>query len=289
MTPKDTELQFSQSVNRARLTRAQFAAEHVELPSGVDYDFSWSGESNYVARLDVLFEKNLYVVDGVTTALGADARGRNTFLPSGSAVSGSCRLVDRRNHLTLVYFDRDFLTTRCNEPPKNLTPRLHFIDRDLGGTLEKIDRLLQDDSLVDDILFDALVLLAAIEATRRTGSEIEIPRGGLSASQARRMRDFIEENLHREISLGDLADIACLSEFHFSRAFQESFGASPYRYLLTQRVERAKALLREGDQPILEVGKLTGFRNASQFSRTFRTITGETPRDYQRRASKRHP
>jgi AraC family transcriptional regulator len=283
MRESDFQLEFSQPVERTRLARPEFAAERIELKGGEHYDFSWKGESNYLALLDLVLERGSIWVDGRLTTPPTDLRDRLIFLPEGSSAVGTNKLAPRNSQMTIVYFDSDFLSRRCNEPQIDAPARLHVVDRGLGDTLHKIERLIEDPSLVDDVLFDALVLLAAVEATRAPGVKPDAPVGGLSAVQKNRMRDFVAANLLREIGLSDLAKIACLSEFHFSRAFQQSFGASPYRYLLVQRVERAKELLRAGDLPLKEVRERTGFKNASQFSRTFRSITGESPRQFQRR------
>lgn len=277
------QLEFSQSVERTRLARPGFAAERIEFKGGEHYDFSWKGEANYVALLDVVVERGTVWIDGRLRTQPTDLRDRLTLLPAGSSFVGTNKLAPRNNQLTIVYFDANYLSTRCSEPPREVTPRLHVVDRGLSDTLHKIDRLIEDPSLVDDVLFDALVLLAAVEATRQPTAKADAPAGGLSVVQRNSTRDFVEANLHREIGLRDLANAAGLSEFHFSRAFQHSFGASPYRYLLARRVERAKQLLREGQLPLKEIRELAGFRNASQFSRTFRSFTGESPRQFQRR------
>jgi len=74
-----------------------------------------------------------------------------------------------------------------------------------------------------------------------------------------------------------LAKVSGVSEAHFARSFKEAFGVPPHRYLLTCRIERAKALLRETDLPILDIALQTGWQSLGTFGRTFRDITGESP------------
>lgn len=74
-----------------------------------------------------------------------------------------------------------------------------------------------------------------------------------------------------------LARVSSVSAAHFARSFKEAFGVPPHRYLLTRRIERAKALLRDSDLPILEIALQTGWNSLGTFGRTFRDVTGESP------------
>lgn len=74
-----------------------------------------------------------------------------------------------------------------------------------------------------------------------------------------------------------LARISGVSPAHFARAFRQAFGVPPHRYLLTRRVERAAALLRETDASITDIAFQTGWSSLGSFSRTVRDITGKTP------------
>ena len=71
-----------------------------------------------------------------------------------------------------------------------------------------------------------------------------------------------------------------LSPHHFSLVFKNTFGTTPHHYLLLQRVEKAKRLLASGEQSIGEAALEVGFANQSHFTRMFRRIIGETPREY---------
>lgn len=74
-----------------------------------------------------------------------------------------------------------------------------------------------------------------------------------------------------------LARVSNVSEAHFARSFKEAFGVPPHRYLLTRRIERATALLRDTELPILEIALQTGWNSLGTFGRTFRDITGDSP------------
>ncbi len=96
-------------------------------------------------------------------------------------------------------------------------------------------------------------------------------------ARLRRVFDYIEANLGRDLGLVELAEVACLSPFHFSRLFARAAGVGPQRYVLQRRVERAKALLRQGDVPLAAIAQELGFADQSHFTNAFRRETGETP------------
>jgi len=82
---------------------------------------------------------------------------------------------------------------------------------------------------------------------------------------------------HEEWPVPRLASVSGVSEAHFARSFKDAFGVPPHRYLLTRRIERASALLRDTDLPILDIALETGWNSLGTFGRQFRDITGESP------------
>ena len=106
---------------------------------------------------------------------------------------------------------------------------------------------------------------------RQTNQDPELLRRLLRA------KDRMDAASHEEWPVPRLASVSGVSEAHFARSFKQAFGVPPHRYLLTRRVERAKALLRETDLPIIEIAFQTGWASLGTFGRTFRDITGESP------------
>ena len=82
---------------------------------------------------------------------------------------------------------------------------------------------------------------------------------------------------HEEWPVRRLARVSGVSEAHFSRSFKQAFGVPPHRYLLTRRIEKATALLRDTALTITEIAFQTGWSSLGTFGRTFRDITGKTP------------
>lgn len=92
-----------------------------------------------------------------------------------------------------------------------------------------------------------------------------------------RAKDRIDAASHEEWPVERLASVSGVSEAHFARSFKDAFGVPPHRYLLTRRIERAKALLRDTDMPIIDIMMETGWQSLGTFGRVFRDITGQSP------------
>ena len=92
-----------------------------------------------------------------------------------------------------------------------------------------------------------------------------------------RARDRMDAASHEEWPVGRLAEVSGVSEAHFARSFKQAFGIPPHRYLLTRRIERAVALLRETELSITDIAFDTGWASLGTFGRTFRDITGDSP------------
>ncbi|MGD1899803.1 MAG: helix-turn-helix domain-containing protein [Phormidesmis sp.] len=105
----------------------------------------------------------------------------------------------------------------------------------------------------------------------------------LAQSQLARLVDYIEANLEQDLSISDLATLTGMSPSHFSRAFKHSVGIAPYQYVLQQRVERAKQLLKQRAISISEVALACGFANQTHLTKVFRKLAGTTPKAYQQR------
>ncbi len=98
-----------------------------------------------------------------------------------------------------------------------------------------------------------------------------------------RAKDRMDAASHEEWPVSRLASVSGVSEAHFSRSFKDAFGLPPHRYLLTRRIERAKALLRDSDEAIIDIALSTGWNSLGTFGRVFRDITGESPSELRER------
>ena len=111
-------------------------------------------------------------------------------------------------------------------------------------------------------------------------------RGGMPRTRLKRVLEYIAAQLHEELSLTALAEIAGMNLYYFSRLFKQSTGLSPHRYVLDQRIRRAQHLLRTSDMTILEASVRTGFADQGHFTKVFRRFVGLSPTEYRNQAGK---
>jgi AraC family transcriptional regulator len=103
---------------------------------------------------------------------------------------------------------------------------------------------------------------------------------GLSKHKLNQTLEYIHTHLEQEIKLEDLAKVVGMSPYYFCRMFKQSVGVAPYQYVIQQRVERAKQLLKNAEFVIADIALQCGFASQSHFTRHFRQITGLTPKVY---------
>ena len=210
-----------------------------------------------------------------------------SFIPAGYRFYGwqKPRALTRS---TFLYIDplSPLLGSELRFTEVEFKPRLFFFDLDIWETALKLKAQLQNSCRSQKAYVEALGIALAHELVRMnesTSSLASAMRGGLPGWQQTKLTQYIEEHLADEISLSSLARLVQLSPFHFSRAFKQSFGVPPHRYLTGQRIERAKALLVERKLSVTEIGLLdVGFSETSSFTSAFRKLTGETPTEYRR-------
>jgi len=102
-------------------------------------------------------------------------------------------------------------------------------------------------------------------------------------ARLRRARDLMDREYARPLDVAELARAALMSPAHFSRQFRAAYGETPYAYLMTRRIERAKALLRSDELSVTEVCLAVGCTSLGSFSARFTQVVGETPTAYRAR------
>ena len=111
-------------------------------------------------------------------------------------------------------------------------------------------------------------------------ADVTTTGGGLPVYRVRRVAQYIQENLRRELRLAELSAVVHMSPYHFARLFKRSTGVPPHRFLVRHRIDEACALLATRKVPIAEIARAVGFRTPSHFTTTFRRVTGMTPSAY---------
>jgi AraC family transcriptional regulator len=130
----------------------------------------------------------------------------------------------------------------------------------------------------------SLLLAARLVHSHLDSGPVRLPiesRHRLDDRRLKRVLDYVEDHLSDDIAVADLAGVACLSIFHFTRAFSSAKGVPPHRYVSQRRLERAKAIIA-ADTSIAEAAFVCRFSSQSSFTRAFRRATGMTPAEYRR-------
>lgn len=175
------------------------------------------------------------------------------------------------------------LEETAHEPDVELTEHWNLLDSHISTLVSELANDLDDDSPTGTIYGEALANALAVYLVKRYSVRRITPafyKGGLPPYRLKRVLDYIAANLESDVGLSDLATIAGMSPHYFSELFRQSTGRSPHNYVLLQRIERAKQLLRDPKRSIIEAGLDVGFQNPSHFARMFRRLEGTTPSNF---------
>lgn len=151
------------------------------------------------------------------------------------------------------------------------------------GIFDVLKEELEFSKIGSNFLIDSLKNILAIHLLRKyctTQPKFLNYTDGLSKFKLKQVTDYINEHLHQEIKLIELAAIAQMSVYYFLRLFNQSMGVTPYQYILQRRVEKAKYLLQHSKLSIAEVAANVGFCDQSHLTRYFKRIVGVTPKKF---------
>ncbi|MBW4605623.1 MAG: AraC family transcriptional regulator [Calothrix sp. FI2-JRJ7] len=145
--------------------------------------------------------------------------------------------------------------------------------------------LKNGDSWGSKLYIESLTNALAVNLLRDYSTKkdsIALYPGGLSEHNLLVVTDYINDNLTTEIKLSDLSGLVGISQFHFSRLFKQSMGVTPHQYLIAQRIERAKFLLKNSKLSVTEIAFSCGFNSHSHLGKYFRQLTGMAPNNYRK-------
>jgi AraC family transcriptional regulator len=166
-----------------------------------------------------------------------------------------------------------------------LAPRFNLKDNQLAHILHGLQAVAADGPAGDALVGELLVNAACVRlATRYAVSRLKSAprRGGMPAARLKRVLEYINANLGKNLTLFELASVANMSLYYFAVLFRQSTGLSPHKYLLNRRIERSKLLLCDPERSVLDVGLQVGFEHQNNFARAFRRVVGVSPTEYRR-------
>lgn len=212
-------------------------------------------------------------------------RGSTAYVPSGCG--HSVRYVRPLGSLCLMTLPEDTLREVADElgvariamAPAFAEAPDHFV----LNAFETLDRELQDGNPHGALIgqtYARLVAAHILTCHGGAGARRDGRPAALTAARIQRLDEYIEARIACSIALEELARLAALSPFHFSRVFKAATGLSPYQYVLHKRIEFACALLRRGELAMDAIATACGFCDGAQFSRQFKKIRGIAPSAY---------
>jgi AraC family transcriptional regulator len=163
--------------------------------------------------------------------------------------------------------------------------RMSGFDPLLTSLSEQIAENLRDDRALD-LYNEHLIMVIANYSVGRArkvdrGSG-ERAKGGLAPWRVRLVQDYLLTNIAGTVTLDDLSQVSGLSPYHLCRAFAQTCGLPPHRWLHEQRMTKACALLEGSALPVTEIAARVGYDNPGHFSQAFRRKVGVSPIKYRR-------
>ena len=196
-----------------------------------------------------------------------------------------------RKEIVILTLAPGLLARAAQEAPGGRAPELHEQPPLRDARIEQIAAMLADEARADfphgRLYGEALgTALAAHLVHRYSGTALPRSRtGGMAPHRLRRVLEYIEANLAEDLPLRALASVADLSSHRFSHDFKRETGLAPHQFVIRERIERAKGLLRDTDWTVAAVAYASGFGNPSRFTVLFRRATGVTPSVFRAEAS----
>jgi AraC family transcriptional regulator len=212
---------------------------------------------------------------------GSVAPGHLAILPPDADTRW---IFNRSADVVLVYVSSDLLAETIVEnvgrDPRavDIVPRFLIRDLVLERTAHRLLRQIAEPHPESSLAAEALAL-DLVAHLLVAHSNLTVPLGRtrpIAPNRLKRAHEFVWANLERPLSLREMAQVAGMSVFHFARGFREATGLPPHRYLVEQRLLRARTLLHDAKRPVGDVARAVGYTH-SHFTALFTRYMGMAP------------
>jgi AraC family transcriptional regulator len=164
-----------------------------------------------------------------------------------------------------------------------LRPSRKFADPRLSAMVAAVDAEMVAGFPSGRLFLDSVeqaMAVALVNGHAVRHRPVQIYRGGLGSARLRQIKELVHAKMEDDLSLDEMAQSVGLSTAHFARMFRKSTGETPHRFVLRQRLERAKAMLLAPDARVLDVAVACGFKTQQHFAQVFRDVWGVSPTEY---------
>lgn len=194
-------------------------------------------------------------------------------------VPAECRYAARAVGSRVEYCE---IHLPAGKSPAGLAPRAGINDPFLAQAVERLNELLGRSDDLSGLLRESIVETIGLHLQDRAGSMRDLPRDHDSAMFAR-LAEYLRDTVEARHTVKEMAQFTGLAPSTFLRRFKLYFGTTPYRWLLDERLARARQLLASSQLPVTAIALDTGFSSSSHFTERFSSEIGLTPTAFRRR------
>lgn len=194
--------------------------------------------------------------------------------------------VEDHEFIAIALEPTDFDNTvyeSTNANPMEIIPHWQKRDPLIIGIAWALKTELESGGLNGTLYVDALKNALSVHILHRYCAQKTKQRdleGGLDSHKLQIVLDYINDYIHRDLHLAELANLVQMSPYYFGRLFKQSIGLTPHQYVIQCRIEKSKQLLKRQDLSLTYISQQVGFHDQSHFSNTFCKIVGLTPKKY---------